>query len=86
MCPLPLYAVGFVDKLWKKKDLFVYFMTPHEQEEQIISWANEWSKHCAIIFYQTSKQNASDIRVAFNDGMALRACACVCVCSSCVLT
>ena len=40
MCPLPLYAVGFVDKLWKKKDLFVYFMTPHEQEKQIISWAN----------------------------------------------
>ena len=69
LCPLPLDAVGFVDKLWKKNDLFVYFLTRHENEDAIIAWANEWSKYCAIIFHQTLKQSTSDIRVAFNDGM-----------------
>ena len=67
MCPLPMDSVGFLDKLWKKHDLFVYFLTPHEQESQIISWANEWSKYCSIIFHQTLKQSTSDIRVAFNE-------------------
>jgi hypothetical protein len=66
-CPLPLNAVGFVNKLWKKNDLFVYFLTSNEQEADIIGWANEWSKYCAIIFHQTLKQETSDIRVAFND-------------------
>jgi hypothetical protein len=58
-----------VNKLWKKNDLFVYFLSPHEKEDQIISWANEWSKYCAIIFHQTLKQETSDIRVDFKDGM-----------------
>ena len=33
-----------------------------------MSWANEWSKYCAIIFHQTLKQQSSDIRIAFNEG------------------
>ena len=68
MCPLPLDAVGFVSKLWRKHDLNVYFMKPHPQEDTILSWAAEWSKYCAIIFYKTSSPQNSDIRVDFNAG------------------
>ena len=68
-CPLPLNAVGFINKLWKKHDLFVYFLTPHEQEDTIIGWANEWSKYCAIVFHRSRKLESSDIRVAFNEGI-----------------
>jgi hypothetical protein len=68
MCPLPLDAVGYVSKLWRKRDLNVYFMKPHPQEDTILSWAAEWSKYCAIIFYKTSSAQNSDIRVDFNAG------------------
>lgn len=68
MCPLPLDAVGYVSKLWRKRDLNVYFMKPHPQEDTILSWAAEWSKYCAIIFYMTSSPQNSDIRIDFNAG------------------
>ena len=68
LCPLPLDAVGYVSKLWRKRDLNVYFMKSHPQEDTIMAWAAEWSKYCAIIFYQTSSPQNSDIRVDFNAG------------------
>ena len=72
MCPLPLDAVGYVSKLWRKRDLNVYFMKPHPQEDIILSWAAEWSKYCAIIFYKTSSPQNSDIRIDFNAGIKAR--------------
>ncbi len=60
--------MGFIDKLWKKKDIFVYFLTPHEQEDEIMSWANTWSRYCAIVFHKTLKVETSDVRVAFKAG------------------
>ena len=72
MCPLPLDAVGYVSKLWRKRDLNVYFMKPHPQEDTILSWAAEWSKYCAIIFYKTSSPQNSDIRIDFNAGIKAR--------------
>ncbi|XP_064399570.1 zinc metalloproteinase nas-14-like [Halichondria panicea] len=67
VCPLPLDAVGFINKLWKKNDLKVYFLTPHPDEDLIISWASEWSNYCAITFTKTTDVTQSDVRVAFND-------------------
>ena len=67
-CPLPLDAVGYVSKLWRKHDLNVFFMKPHPQEHDIMAWAAEWSKHCAIIFHKSSSPQNSDIRVDFNAG------------------
>ena len=67
-CPLPLAAVGRISKLWKKKDLLVYFLKPDPQQKQIVDWANEWSKYCAIIFHHSLKQENSDIRVDFENG------------------
>ena len=67
-CPLPLDAVGYVTKLWRKHDLNVFFMKSHPQEDAIMSWTAEWSKYCAIIFHKTSSPQNSDIRVDFNAG------------------
>ena len=47
----------------------MYFLTPHSDEDLIISWASEWSNYCAITFVKTTNVTESDIRVAFNDGM-----------------
>jgi len=68
-CPLPLAAVGNVNKLWKKNDLLVYFLKPHPMQDQILEWANEWSKYCAIIFHHSLKRVNSDVRVDFEEGM-----------------
>ena len=74
VCPLPLDAVGFINKLWKKNDLKVYFLTPHPDEDLIISWASEWSNYCAITFTKTTDVTQSDVRVAFNDGIVYTVC------------
>ncbi len=73
-CPLPLDAVGFLNKLWRKNDLNVYFLRPHPQQEAIMQWAAEWSKYCAILFYETADVTKSDIRVDFNSGTYLIYC------------
>lgn len=46
----------------------VFFMQPHPQQSEILQWAAEWSKHCGILFYHTTKHKDSDIRVDFNEG------------------
>ena len=43
-------------------------MKPHPQQSEILSWAAEWSRHCAILFYHTTQPGDSDIRVDFNEG------------------
>jgi len=68
LCPLPLDAVGYLSKLWRKNDLKVYFMRPHELQDTIMAWASEWSNYCAIIFHKTNDLQSSDIRVDFNEG------------------
>lgn len=68
LCPLPLDAVGYVSKLWRKKDLKVYFLQPHPQQAEILRWAAEWSKYCAVLFLETSSLQQGDIRIAFNEG------------------
>jgi len=71
LCPLPLDAVGYISKLWKKNNLKVLFLIPHKDEDLIITWASEWSNYCAITFTKTTVLSESDIRIAFNDGEAL---------------
>jgi hypothetical protein len=68
VCPLPLDAVSFTSKLWRKLDLKVYFLRPHPQQSEILQWAAEWSRHCAVLFYHTTQAGNSDIRVDFNEG------------------
>ena len=81
LCPLPLDAVGYISKLWRKNDLNVYFMRPHELQDTIMAWASEWSNYCAIVFHKTSDLQSSDIRVDFNEGeVCVRETMCVCVC------
>ena len=43
-------------------------MRPHPQESEILQWAAEWSRYCAVLFYHTSQAGDSDIRVDFNEG------------------
>lgn len=47
----------------------MYFLKPHPQQTEILQWAAEWSRHCAILFYHTTKLGDSDIRVDFNEGI-----------------
>jgi hypothetical protein len=68
LCPLPLDAVGYLSKLWRKNDLNVYFMRPHPLQDTIMGWAAEWSRHCAVLLYKTTDLKTSDIRVDFNEG------------------
>ena len=63
---MPLHAVGFVKKLWRKKDLNIYFLQIHRQEAKILEWASEWSKYCAVQFHKIDTPIGSDIRVNFN--------------------
>ena len=63
---MPLHAVGFVNKIWRKKDLNIYFLQIHRQETQIMEWASEWSKYCAVQFHKIDTPVGSDIRVNFN--------------------
>ena len=46
----------------------VYFMRPHPQQSEIVQWAAEWSRYCAVLFYHTTQAGDSDIRVDFNEG------------------
>ena len=64
---VPLNAVGFINKLWHKKDLNVYFMQIHRSEAQIMEWASEWSKYSAIQFHKINTPIRSDIRVNFTE-------------------
>jgi len=63
---MPLHAVGFINKIWRKKDLNVYFLQIHRREAQIMEWASEWSKYCAIQFHKIDTPIGSDIRVNFS--------------------
>lgn len=63
---MPLHAVGFINKIWRKKDLNIYFLQIHRQEAQIMEWAMEWTKYCAIQFHKINTPIGSDIRVNFN--------------------
>ena len=63
---MPLHAVGSVNKIWRKKDLKVYFLQIHRQEAQIMEWMSEWSKYCAVQFHKIDTPVGSDIRVNFN--------------------
>ena len=63
---MPLHAVGFINKIWRKKDLNIYFLQIHRQEAQIMEWASEWSKYCAIQFHKIDTAIGSDIRVNFS--------------------
>lgn len=63
---MPLHAVGFINKIWRKKDLNIYFLQIHRQEAQIMEWASEWSKYCAVQFHKIDIPIGSDIRVNFN--------------------
>ena len=49
----------------------VYFLRPHPQQSEILQWAAEWSRHCAVLFYHTTQAGDSDIRVDFNEGEGL---------------
>ena len=71
LCPIPLDAVGYISKLWKKNDLNVFFMRPHDLESEILEWASEWSKYSAILLHRTDSRDKSDIRVDFNEGTTL---------------
>ena len=64
---IPLDAVGVINKIWRKKDLNVYFMQIHRREAQIMEWASEWSKHCALQFHKVDTPVGSDIRVNFKE-------------------
>ena len=65
----PLDAVGNLNKLWHKDDLYVFFMAKHPQESQILQWASEWSDYCAIQWHKVDDAAKSDIRVDFKEGM-----------------
>lgn len=67
--PKPQFAVvAFPAKIWKKKDLNVYFMEKHHLEAQIMEWASEWSKYCGVQFHKIATSTGSDIRVSFSKG------------------
>ena len=61
--------------------LQVYFMQPHAQQIEILQWAAEWSRYCAILFYHTTQAADSDIRIDFNEGEispSIAPCTCTC--------
>ena len=64
---VPLNAVGYISKLWHKKDLNVFFMQIHPSEAEIMEWASEWSKYSAIQFHKIDTPIGSDIRVNFTE-------------------
>ena len=87
LCPLPLDAVSYTSKLWRnKKDLYVFFMRSHPQQDVIMQWAEEWSKYSAVIFHKTTSRERSDIRIDFSEGLGSSVCmqdstnSCTCTC------
>ena len=63
---------------WQKQGpgyitLKVFFMepAPDGNEEQILSWMREWSKHCGVEFKRTTFIVDSSIRITFKKGKSI---------------